>query len=266
MNRDTLIEKLKADVAQGNLAIIAGTGVSVSACGNQEIEGCKVATWTGLLEHGVKHCRDIGVADNADLDLLNAQIASNKTHFLIAVAEDVSRRMKAQAPGVFFGWLKNTIGKLKIKERAVLDALDALPGVLATLNYDNLLEDATGRRAVTWQKPDEVQDVLTRNVTDAVLHLHGWYREPDSVVLGLTSYLAVKDNPHANAVLKLFTMDRTVLFVGCGDTVLDPNLTQLIEWGKEALKDVAPRTICSVASLSSSTFRGSSRWLLGCNR
>jgi len=38
MNRETLIEKLKADVAQGNLAIIAGTGISVAACGNQEVE------------------------------------------------------------------------------------------------------------------------------------------------------------------------------------------------------------------------------------
>src|SRR5262245_5909282 len=104
MNRETLIEKLKADVAQGKLVIIVGTGVSVSACGNQEVEGCKVATWTGLLEHGIKHCRDIGVADNADLELLKAQLASNKTNFLIAVAEDVSRRMKTQAPGVFLGW------------------------------------------------------------------------------------------------------------------------------------------------------------------
>ena len=116
-----------------------------------------------------------------------------------------------------------------------------MPGVLATLNYDNLIEDATGRRAVTWLKADDVQDVLTRNRTDAVLHLHGWFKEPESVVLGLSSYLAVKDHPHAKAVLNLFTIDRTLLFVGCGDTVLDPNFTRLIEWGKEALKDVTPR-------------------------
>jgi SIR2-like domain len=86
-----------------------------------------------------------------------------------------------------------------------------------------------------------VQDVLTRRVTDAVLHLHGWFKEPESVVLGLSSYLAVKDHPHAKAVLNLFTLDRTLLFVGCGETVLDPNFTRLIEWGKEALNEVAPR-------------------------
>jgi SIR2-like domain len=74
-----------------------------------------------------------------------------------------------------------------------------------------------------------------------VLHLHGWFDEPESVVLDMRSYLTVKDDPHAKAVLDSPTIEHTLLFVGCGDTVLDPNFTRLIEWGKEALKDVAPR-------------------------
>ncbi len=51
------------------------------------------------------------------------------------------------------------------------------------------------------------------------------------MVLGLSSYLAVKDHPHAKAVLQLFTLDRTLLFIGCGDTVRD-EFYQLIEWAK----------------------------------
>jgi hypothetical protein len=38
MNRQTLIQKLKEDIAQGRGVIIAGTGVSIAACGNQLIE------------------------------------------------------------------------------------------------------------------------------------------------------------------------------------------------------------------------------------
>lgn len=241
MNRETLIEKLKDDLAHGRVVTIAGTGVSVAACGNQEVEGFKVATWTGLLQHGVKHCQDIGVMDDDDVEILSMQIRKGKTDIIITAAETISQRMKAKGDGTFRGWLKDTIGKLKIKDREILDAVAALPGVLATLNYDNLLEDATERSAVTWLKADDVQDVLTRVNVNAVLHPHGWFREPESVVLGLSSYLAVKDHPHAKAVLQLFTLDRTLLFVGCGDTVLDPNFTRLIEWGKETLKDVAPR-------------------------
>src|SRR5688500_7690094 len=160
MNRATLIGKLKGDIAQGRVVVIAGTGVSVAACGNQKVEGYAVATWVGLLQHGIQHCRTIGAADEADADLLTMQSKSGKTNFLISAAEDISQRMQAKSPGVFRGWLKETIGKLQVNDRAILDALAALPGVLATLNYDNLIEDATGWRAVTWLKADDVQDVL----------------------------------------------------------------------------------------------------------
>ena len=252
MNRDTHIDKLKSALAQGHVVTVVGTGVSVAACGNQEVEDFKVATWTGLLQHGVKHCKDVGEADDDDVELLTMQIESGKTNFLISAAEDISQRMQAKSPGVFRGWLKDTIGKLEIKDRSILDAVAALRSMLCTLNYDNLLEVATQRRAVTWLKPDEIQDVLTGMTQDAVLHLHGWYKEPESVVLGLSSYLSVKDHPHAKAVLNLFTIDRTLLFVGCGDTVLDPNFTRLIEWGKEALKDVSPRhyLLCRTSEIS----------------
>ena len=157
MNRDTLIDKLKAEFARGNVVTIAGSGVSVAPCGNQEVEGCKVVSWIGLLEHGVKHCQDIGAADAADVDVLTMQIKKGKTDFLVSAAQTISQRMNAKAPGAFRGWLKDTIGKLTIKDRKLLDAVAALPGVLATLNYDNLLEDATGKRAVTWLKADDVR-------------------------------------------------------------------------------------------------------------
>src|SRR5262245_36187301 len=130
MNRETLIEKLKADIARGNVVTIAGSGVSVVACGNQEVEHFKVASWTELLDHGVKHCKDIGAVDADDVELLTMQIKKGKTDFLINAAEIISQRMKAKAPGVFLGWLKDTIGKLRIKDRGLLDALASLPGVL----------------------------------------------------------------------------------------------------------------------------------------
>jgi len=252
MDRNTQIAKLKEEIAAGRVVTIAGTGVSITACGNQEVEGFRVATWTGLLQHGVKHLKDIGAATDNAARLLEMQVESGETDLIITAADTISQRMRGKSDGTFRGWLKDTIGKLRIEDRAVVDALAALPGVLATLNYDNPLEDATGRHAVTWLKTDDVQDVLTRIDTDAILHLHGWFKEPESVVLGLSSYLAVTDHPHAKAVLNLFTIDRTLLFVGCGDTVLDPNFTRLIEWGKEALSDVAPRhyLLCRISEVA----------------
>lgn len=241
MDRETEIEKLKSAVASGRVVTIVGTGISVAATDGQKIEGFPVATWPGLLSHGAKHARDLGLADDGDVQLWNDQIASGKTNFLISAAQDITDRLRSASPGVFRGWLKDTVGKLELRDRALIDALANLPGVLATLNYDGLLSSATGRRPVTWQNADAVQDVLLSDGASAVLHLHGHWEAPESVVLGLESYLRVKTEPHARAVLDLFTIDRTLLFVGCGDTIQDPNFTRLIEWAEAALSDVSPR-------------------------
>lgn len=241
MDRATEIEKLKGAVASGRVVTIVGTGVSVAITAGQKIEGFSVATWPGLLSHGAKHARDLGLADDGDVKLWTDQIASGKTKFLINAAQDIADCLRGKSPGVFRGWLKETVGKLELRDRALVDALANLPGVLATLNYDGLLSLATGRRAITWQDADAVQDLLLGDGTTAVLHLHGHWEVPDSVVLGLESYLRVKAAPHARAVLELFTIDRTLLFVGCGDTIQDPNFTRLIEWTEAALSDVSPR-------------------------
>lgn len=240
MSYESRINKLKADLAAGQVVIIVGTGVSVAACGNQEVDGHKVATWAGLLGHGIRHCQNEGLANEKVAGSWRTQIETEDTDLMIAAAETISQRLLRKSPGAFRGWLEDTVGKLELRHRELPAAIAALPGILATLNYDHLLETAAGRRAVTWEDPHNVQKVL-QGKSDAVLHLHGSFEQPDSVVLGLKSYWEVRDDPHAKAVLELFTVRHTLLFIGCGDTVLDPNFTRLIEWGKEALKDVAPR-------------------------
>lgn len=240
MGNATLIETLKDDIAAGRVVVIAGTGVSVVASGNPEISGHRVATWTGLLGHGIDHGEDKGEIAADEASHLAAQLKLGSTDMLIGAAEIISQRLRNQSPGVFRGWLKDSIGQLTVQNRALIDALQALGGLIATLNYDTLIEQATDRRAITWQQADAVTDVLRNTTQDAVLHLHGVYTEPGSVVLGLASYLKVRDNAHASTVLRSLAQGRTLLFVGCGDTVSDPNFARLIQWAKAALDDVAP--------------------------
>lgn len=243
MGNATLIDKLKDDIAAGRVVVIAGTGVSVVASGNPKIAGHHVATWTGLLGHGIAHCTDRGTITPEVANHLTAQLRLGETDLLITAAETVSQRLRGQSPGTFRGWLKDSIGQLKVQAPALIDALQALGGLIATLNYDTLIEQATGRRAVTWRQADAVTDVLRNTMPDAVLHLHGVYEEPESVVLGLASYLQVGDDAHASTVLRSLAQGRTLLFVGCGDTVSDPNFARLIEWAKAALDDVAPHHV-----------------------
>ena len=232
------------------MVVVVGSGVSVAACGQQLVEGHKVATWTGLLEHGVDRLSAIGAAEG-DEEVLLGLIRRGKADLMINAAETITDRLKRRSEGTFRAWLADTIGQLKIQDSTLLREVAALPGVVATLNYDHLLEQATSLTPITWQESDAVQEVLRGN-REAILHLHGEYRRPESVVLGLASYQKVKEDPHAKAILQCFTLDKTLLFVGCGDTVLDPNFQQLIAWGTEALKDVGPRhrLLCRTSELA----------------
>jgi hypothetical protein len=244
------LKQLQRELASGQVVVVVGSGISVAACGQQLVEGHQVASWRGLLEHGVERLSGIGAADG-DAELLRGWIGSGKPDLMINAAEIITDRLKARSEGIFRGWLAETVGELRIQEATLLQDLAALPGLLATLNYDHLLERATGHPAITWQEPNAVQEVL-RGHRLAILHLHGEYQKPESVVLGLASYHKVKNDAHAKAVLQWFTLGKTLLFVGCGDTVLDPNFQQLIAWGSEALQDVVPRhkLLCRASELA----------------
>jgi len=243
MDQDVLIRKLREAVAAGNIVVVAGTGVSIMASGDQQVDGHPVSRWGGLLLHGVHHCLNVErVIDSANADALDALIKTGQTDFLISAAELIVSRLTSKSPGTYRGWLKDSVGKLKVRYPAILEAIDALADIVATLNYDGLLEAGTKRKeAVTWKDPDKVEEVLRGERSDAVLHLHGYHERPDTVVLGLRSYDKVVDDEHAKAVLNLLTMDRTILFVGCGATFEDPNFSRLIEWAKEARKNIEPR-------------------------
>jgi tetratricopeptide (TPR) repeat protein len=111
----------------------------------------------------------------------------------------------------------------------VLEALAALPGSLATTNYDGLLETVTGRPAVTWRQSAPFEQVL-RGDYQAILHLHGHWQDPESVVLGVRSYEAVVGNTHAEAMHKALASTKTLVFVGCGAGLADPNFGALRRW------------------------------------
>lgn len=237
MSHEVLLDDLRTLIADGQVTVVAGTGLSITTCGNQQIEGYDVATWDGLLRHGVARCQVENVIPEKVARVLLASIATGETDLLVSAAETITARLRQKAPGVFHRWLRDTLGKLEPRHPEIAIELARWPGALATLNYDGLIEAATDRHPVTWRERAKVEDLVRSSGKDAVLHLHGYFDEPDSVVLGLASYGRVTDDAHAQAILRLFTLAQTLVFVGCGGTFRDPSFGRLIEWGREALKD-----------------------------
>lgn len=216
---DTNEDDLRKMIKDGQVVVVVGSGVSMAT-------NPKSPTWRGLIESAIDYCR-FPEKNAKPLKLLLELEADD----MLLAADRVHTKLRQN--GEFTRWLRETFETLKPVDRTAVKALAELGAPLVTTNYDDLIEKVTGLRAVTWKE----QGIVTRVVRGddrRVLHLHGHWEVPDSVVLGIKSYDAVKQSEHTQSVLKAFGMHKSFLFVGCGDEGLnDPNFGKFLTWLKE---------------------------------
>jgi SIR2-like domain len=219
-----LLDDLKEQIARGQVVAIIGAGVSIGATNRAEC-----AAWTGLLHHGVQRCEHLQLITPKMAQVLCQQIDSGDLDFLLAAAETIAAKLGAPKGGEYRRWLRESVGTLRAERRKALEALRDLHVALATTNYDDLLEEVTGLPPVTWMDGARVERVL-RGDEPGVLHLHGYWGTPESVILGIRSYEQVLGNEPAQNIQRTLATVKTLLFVGCGEGLHDPNFGKLIEW------------------------------------
>ena len=127
------------------------------------------------------------------------------------------------------GFVKPWVYLLRVHIREVIEALHGLGIQLATTNYDGLIENVTGLPAVTWMEGAKVERII-RGDDKGVLHLHGYWEKPESVILGVRSYERVMIDAHAQNILRALQTMKTLLFVGCGAGLRDPNFDSFLRW------------------------------------
>jgi hypothetical protein len=233
-----LRQELAQRIREKKVLVVAGTGVSLAAT-----NGNAVASWRGLIEHGVGRCVELALdgADSEWAELQQKQLRRPHLSDLLGVAEQVERRLQSRGKGDWRGWLRETVGSLEPASPAILAAIRALGVPLATLNYDRLLGiPGPQREARTWLDADDWSRVLEGS-DDAILHLHGAWDRPDSVVLGIRSYERVLAAGLAQHMQRVVAVTHSLLFVGCGATFEDPNFKALLDWMATTLKDVERR-------------------------
>ena len=83
---------------------------------------------------------------------LRAKLRSGDAEDLLYVADEVARALGAPTDGEYRRWLRETIGGLRAEHREVIAALSDLDVLIATTNYDSLIEEVTGLEPVTWRR------------------------------------------------------------------------------------------------------------------
>ena len=107
----------------------------------------------------------------------------------------------------------------------------------ATTNYDKLLEEVTGLGYYTYNMPGKIVQMLSGQAEMSVIHLHGIYdaaTNTDDIVADQKQYEDVIANQGAQFIQNLISTC-TLVILGCGATVDDPNLKGFMSFASKQL-------------------------------
>ncbi|MEZ5816192.1 MAG: SIR2 family protein [Hyphomicrobiaceae bacterium] len=135
--------------------------------------------------------------------------------------------------GSYRAFLKSSLGGLKASAPEIVDALKALHrhgNRIATTNYDDILRHGLACDPIPWTAPERFAECLKGQRT-GVLHIHGWWDEPKSVVFSRRDYEAISEKEATQFLQQLTTHTFTLVFVGCSTAGLaDENVGELMRW------------------------------------
>ena len=217
--------------------MVVGAGVS-SALTNRTLPG-----WVGLLEIGLTHTLSKGKINDKQHKRYIEALSEADMDELLGVAEFVSSKLGAPGDVLYHRWLQGVFEAAKPENKAIQEAILAIhqKGVrLATLNYDHLLEQITGLPGIVLDTSSDATRWM-QGIKLAIMHLHGSYEKPESVILGIRDYQTTQGNALRDLFQQSLAAYKRLLFIGCGDTFADPNFSALTKWLNSNL-GAAPKT------------------------
>lgn len=223
-NSPELIEVIEND----SLVYLFGTGISAALTGEDY-------SWKKWIRDGITFMRDRVRAEAYAKSLDRDDSTTN----MVAVVGGVLRATKAD--GTYEAWMRTsfeTHAVTNMELACILKKMLLMQDVFATTNYDLLLEQATGLGAWSYEEPDQAFAMLDRHLSTHVLHIHGRYESAagvDNIIADQEQYDTLTANQGAQFIQGILGT-RTVIFVGCGKTTEDANISRLIRFANEHLK------------------------------
>lgn len=227
------VGKIRQALRDKKLVIIIGAGVSLCATRPSPPR----ITWTGLIQDGMDYLVDEGFIEPNNEDL-------NYHRGILQRPNGISVRTVLRACSYlkdeldhhkqFPTWLTSVFGSLHrdVTHPEIFEALSRFHrrgARLMTTNYDELLEHYCVLQRVRRSIPEDVRK-YEQGTLDGVFHIYGSFQDPNDVVLDPISYYQVKALDDVQNLLKTYLGHNTMLFIGCGPGLEDPNFTTLLEW------------------------------------
>jgi hypothetical protein len=215
---------LKEAHRRNNLVIFAGTGCTAVTVG--DLKTYPAATWDGLIKAGIAFCRVMRLINRQQISLVERQLKAGE---LVGAATFLVEKMGGQASDHFANLLGDSVGRLPVISPKLVQTLAQLRIPILTTNYDDLIEQIVAYPAYHQEsKPVDLQR-LVQGYQSGVIHVHGIWKEPRTVVFDLRSYYDAVNNKPLQELIRGLLITKTVLFIGYGKGLDDPNLGPLLQ-------------------------------------
>ncbi len=214
-------------IRKDELVYLFGTGISAALTG-------KDYSWKKWILDGTEYFADSVSAENIRTSIKRDSSTTNLLKNVATVLEVTKRE------GTYPKWMQASFEGQEIVNDSLKETLRKLlvtQDVLATTNYDLLLERATGLPALSYEETNQAFLMLDSRRSEAVLHIHGLYdsaNRADNIVADGEQYDAILLNGGAQFIQQLLGT-RTLIFVGCGQTTEDANVARFIRFANEEL-------------------------------
>ncbi|MBH1556631.1 SIR2 family protein [Stenotrophomonas maltophilia] len=239
-SQEKAINEIRSSLLSQELVVITGTGVSLALA---EKEAYEILSWKGLVKSGLHEAVSRGVLEQSKLQRWLEQLDSNDIDELLSAAEFMGRKLDAPAGHLYQRWFKNcfdSISPLNNKMASALRKLSNSRPLMATLNYDCLLEEITNRPTLDLSSTQSTIK-WARRESNGILHLHGTWTEPENCILGIRDYQKTVTSDTRDLAQRFISSFKRILFIGCGDTFQDPNFSNLVKWLRSELRGNQPQ-------------------------
>lgn len=243
--RDENLGRLREALKNKSLVIVVGAGVTLSATSDAAGNPLQRLTWTGLIRNGLDYLIEEGHVDPSHPRTKRAykSLEEDDPDSLLDAASIMASQMRQNRQ--FATWLQSVFGSLsgEVRHPAILEVLKAFSeeGVtLLTTNYDDLLEKKCNLQHIGRSDRDKILKFKCGDL-GGVFHVHGSYHDPHEVVLDTTDYYKVTQSDEVQNLLKTYLEYKTILFVGCGSGLEDPNFSALLKWAGDRHENIPNR-------------------------
>lgn len=228
-NRLSVYPEFKKSIQNNEVVYIFGAGISSALTDN------KSCSWWKWINDGINYVKN----DRIAAGLREAITVDSSTENLVKIVGEVIKITKAE--GSYFDWMKRSFEVADVSNEALADTLKKIlitQDIIATTNYDLLLEKATGLKTITYKEPALALNMIENKKCDSVLHLHGVFDSVhgiDNIIANQEQYNLVLNDKGAQFIQNILGT-KTLIFVGCGQTTEDGNVSQFIQFAGQHLR------------------------------